>query len=72
MQGFMIRSEKPVPTLNLSSKVDMEQLKHRMAVTSQDRNHLYMVTMTKKSFGPMSRADKDALVEYVANVKIIR
>ena len=72
MQGYMIHSEKSAPSINLRSKVDMEQLKYRMAITNQDRNHLYMVAMSKKSFGPMSRADKDGLVEYIANVKIIR
>jgi hypothetical protein len=70
--GYMIKSDPRKLEAKLRVDGDLEEIQRRNAITQQDRRHLYMVTMSKKSFGPVNRADKDGLVEYVADVKIIR
>lgn len=68
----MIKSDPRKPEVKLKVDGDLDEIQRRNAIVQQDRWHLYMVAMSKKSFGPMTRADKDGLVEYVADVKIIR
>ena len=70
--GYMIKSDLNKPEVKLKVDGDLEEIQRRNTLVQQDRWHLYMVAMSKKSFGPMTRADKDGLVEYVADVKIIR
>jgi hypothetical protein len=70
--GYMIKTDPKKPEVKLRVDGDLEEIQRRNALVQQDRWHLYMVAMSKKSFGPMTRADKDGLVEYVADVKIIR
>jgi len=72
IDSYMIRRNCEKPRLNFKSEFELEDINYKNDITQQDRWHLYMVTMSKKSFGPMNRADKDGLVEYVADVKIIR
>jgi len=70
--GYMIKTDPKKPQVKLSVDGDLDEINRRNALTQQDRWHLYTVTMSRKSFGPMTRAEKDSLVEYVADVKIIR